>query len=187
MKKQLFSGTALAVALLLGAAQPQAQQQGQPNQGGAANRAETPGRPAVPDSDVDYTRSMERLFQAAQRLRESVQSMAQQPAGERRNQAMAQAREALLHTQQAMVSLPPNLRTNQNYRDAEQRVGEAERALQGNQPDPQRAGSAVDALLVLVPRLQAEAGGAQVVVREASPTVQVQQAQPQVTVQQPQP
>jgi sporulation protein YlmC with PRC-barrel domain len=101
---------------------------------------------------------MERLFQAAQRLRESVQSMAQQPAGDRRNQAMAQAREALLHTQQAMVSLPPNLRTNQNYRDAEQRVGEAERALQGSQPDAQRAQGAADALLIVVPRLQADAG-----------------------------
>ena len=39
--------------------------------------------------------------------------MAQQPAGERRNQAAQQAREALLETQQAMVMLPPDLRTAQ--------------------------------------------------------------------------
>ena len=164
MKGHLFSGTALAAALLLTAApgiadaQTAAQPQAQPGQPAGPSRAETPGRPAIPASDVDYTKSMERLFQAAQRLRESVQSMAQQPAGERRNQAMAQAREALLHTQQAMVSLPPNLRTNQNYRDAEQRVGEAERALQGNQPDAQRAQGAADALIIVVPRLQADAG-----------------------------
>lgn len=197
MKAQLFSGTALAAALL--AAAPgiaDAQTAGQPP---GPTRAETPGRPAIPASDVDYTKSMERLFQAAQRLRESVQSMAQQPAGERRNQAMAQAREALLHTQQAMVSLPADLRTNQNYRDAEQRVGEAERALQGNQPDAPRAQGAVDALLIVVPKLQADArtalaaaGGAAgdaatVVVREGSPSIQVNQAQPTVTVRQPEP
>ena len=186
MKAQLFSGAALAAALLaapgIAGAQTAAQPQAQPGQAAAPSRAETPGRPAIPASDVDYTKSMERLFQAAQRLRESVQSMAQQPAGERRHQAMAQAREALLHTQQAMVSLPPNLRTNQNYRDAEQRVGEAERALQGNQPDAQRAQGAVDALLVIVPRLQADAraagagapGDAAVLVREGAPSIQVQ-------------
>jgi hypothetical protein len=165
MKKQRVSGTALVAGLLLVAAPwpgdaqtplPQAQ----PGQGGGPTRADTPGRPAIPASDVEHTRSMERLFQAAQRLRESLQAMAQQPAGERRNQAMAQAREALLHTQQAMVSLPPDLRTNQNYRDAEQRVGEAERALGGNQPDSQGALGAVDALLIVVPRLQADARAA---------------------------
>jgi hypothetical protein len=61
----------------------------------------------------NYTKSMEKLQQAAQKLRESVQAMAQQPAGERRNQAAQQAREALLETQQAMVMLPPELRTAQ--------------------------------------------------------------------------
>lgn len=165
MKGQPFSGTAIAAALLLTAApgiagaQTAAQPQAQPGQAAGPTRADTPGRPAIPASDVEYTKSMERLFQAAQRLRESVQSMAQQPAGERRNQAMAQAREALLHTQQAMVGLPADLRTNQNYRDAEQRVGEAERALQGNQPDAQRAQGAADALLIVVPKLQADAAG----------------------------
>jgi hypothetical protein len=64
-------------------------------------------------SQPNYTESMERLRQAAQKLRESVQAMAQQPAGERRNQAAREAREALLETQQAMVMLPPDLRTAQ--------------------------------------------------------------------------
>lgn len=51
------------------------------------------------------TKAMERLQQAADQLRKSVQAMAQQPAGERRNQAASEAREALLETQQAMTGL----------------------------------------------------------------------------------
>jgi hypothetical protein len=62
-------------------------------------------------ANPNYTESFERLQQAAQKLRDSVQAMAQQPAGERRNQAAQAAREALLETQQAMVMLPPDLRT----------------------------------------------------------------------------
>ena len=50
-------------------------------------------------------REMEKLKSAAQRLRESVQAMAQQPAGERRNQAADQARQALFDTQQAMIAV----------------------------------------------------------------------------------
>jgi hypothetical protein len=64
-------------------------------------------------SQPNYTKSMDRLMQAAQKLRESVQAMAQQPAGEGRNKAADEAREALLETQQAMVMLPPDLRTAQ--------------------------------------------------------------------------
>ncbi|MBL0419170.1 hypothetical protein JI739_02310 [Ramlibacter sp. AW1] len=55
-------------------------------------------------SDADYERSVSQLMRAADSLRQSVQAMAQQPAGERRNQAMSQARQALWDTQQAMVS-----------------------------------------------------------------------------------
>jgi hypothetical protein len=65
---------------------------------------------AQPPND---TRSFERLKQAAQQLRESVQAMAQQPAGERRNEAARAARAALLETQEAMVMLPPELRSAQ--------------------------------------------------------------------------
>ncbi|MGQ0752700.1 MAG: hypothetical protein ACT4PS_19435 [Betaproteobacteria bacterium] len=61
-------------------------------------------------SGTGYTDSMARLKEAAQKLRESVQAMADQPAGPRRNEAMDQAREALLETQQAMINLPPELR-----------------------------------------------------------------------------
>jgi hypothetical protein len=61
----------------------------------------------------NYTQSMERLQEAAQRLRDAVQAMAQQPAGPRRNEAMRQANDALFDTQQAMIQLPPELRTGQ--------------------------------------------------------------------------
>jgi hypothetical protein len=146
----------LALLPPLAAAQPN-----QPTAQGNFTRPESPGRPAVPNSGQDYTQAMERLFQAAQRLRESIQAMAQQPSGERRDRAMAQAREALLGTQQAMVQLPPELRTDQNYRDAEARAGEARRALGGDgQADPQRAQAAVDAILVLIPRLRDDAAKA---------------------------
>ncbi|TFY99900.1 hypothetical protein [Ramlibacter rhizophilus] len=55
-------------------------------------------------SDADYQRSVTQLMRAADSLRQSVQQMAQQPAGERRNRAMEQARQALWDTQQAMVA-----------------------------------------------------------------------------------
>lgn len=54
----------------------------------------------------EYRASLAKLQKAADRLRESVQAMATQPAGDRRNSAMQEAREALLETQQAMVYLP---------------------------------------------------------------------------------
>jgi hypothetical protein len=63
------------------------------------------------ETNPNYTESFERLKQAAQKLRDSVQAMAEQPAGERRSRAAQAAREALLETQQAMVMLPPGLRT----------------------------------------------------------------------------
>ena len=161
---QLLSPPTIAAAILLApqlvtaqsahSNQPAPAAQAPATQGGAYTRSDTTGRPAVPSSTVDYTKPMERLFQAAQRLREAVQAMAQQPAGERRNQAMAGAREALLQVQQAMVQLPPELRTQQNYGDAQARLGETQKALQGDQADTQKAQAAVDAYLVLVPKLQ---------------------------------
>jgi hypothetical protein len=59
----------------------------------------------------NYTVTMDRLMQGAQKLRESVQAMAQQPAGPGRNAAAAKAREALGETQQAMIDLPPQMRS----------------------------------------------------------------------------
>ncbi|WP_332813894.1 beta/gamma crystallin domain-containing protein [Ramlibacter sp.] len=51
----------------------------------------------------DYDAAVTRLMQTADQLRQAVQAMAQQPAGERRNQAIRQANRALLDTQVAMA------------------------------------------------------------------------------------
>ena len=64
-----------------------------------------------PKAQPNYTKAMDRLRQAAGKLRESVQAMVEQPAGPHRNAAAREAREAILETQQAMISLPPQLRS----------------------------------------------------------------------------
>ncbi|MGK7870521.1 hypothetical protein [Falsiroseomonas sp. E2-1-a20] len=58
----------------------------------------------------NYSRSMDHLLVAAQSLREAIQDLAQQPAGERRNQAISEMQDALLETQQAMMRIPPDMR-----------------------------------------------------------------------------
>jgi hypothetical protein len=57
----------------------------------------------------NYSDSMARLQEAAQRLREGIQQIAQHPVGERRNGAISQAHKALFDVQQAMIHLPPEL------------------------------------------------------------------------------
>jgi hypothetical protein len=58
-------------------------------------------------SQPDSPQSVEALQKAAQRLRESVQAMAQEPPGDRRNEAIKAAHQALYDTNQAMIQLPP--------------------------------------------------------------------------------
>lgn len=57
-------------------------------------------------SEADYSKSMEKLKQATQNLRDSAQAMATQPAGEGRNRAIQQVNEAILEANSAMVWLP---------------------------------------------------------------------------------
>lgn len=78
-------------------------------QGTSSSSATQDGR--VPSVEAQYTRSMEKLQAGAQRLRESIQALAQKPPGRERDQALAKAHEALLTTQQAMLDLPPELRS----------------------------------------------------------------------------
>jgi hypothetical protein len=59
----------------------------------------------------DRTPPMERLFGAAQGLREAIQATAQLPPGDRRDRAIDLLHEALLKTQQAMALIPPEQRT----------------------------------------------------------------------------
>ena len=99
---------------------------------------------------------MERLKEAAQRLRETIQTLATAPAGEKRNQAMDTARQALLETQQAMIDLPPGLRarsgkmTEAEYgaamdklKEAAQRLRDSAQAM-ATQPAGQRRNEAID-------------------------------------------
>ncbi|HEX6321201.1 MAG TPA: hypothetical protein VFZ84_20230 [Burkholderiales bacterium] len=119
--------------------------------GGAA--AQAPQGQAGPASAgataPNYGESMTRLQQAAQKLREAVQAMAQQPAGPRRNAAADEARQAILETQSAMIQLPPELRTSSgtgpNYtasmarlQEAAQRLREAVQAMAGQPAGPGR-------------------------------------------------
>lgn len=54
-------------------------------------------------STASYDESVKKLMKAADSLRDSIQEMAQKPAGDARNQAIRQANEALLETQSAMA------------------------------------------------------------------------------------
>ena len=72
------------------------------------------GGAVYPKSDAEYTRAMENLLKAAQRFRESIQSMAQLQPGPQRDQAIKEAHQALSDTTQAMIQLPPEMRTEKN-------------------------------------------------------------------------
>lgn len=102
--KSLFNNRSISIATILavgagGACVVQAQQAGQ---GGK--------QPQVVSASVDHTKSMDRLQGAAQKLRESIQALAQQSPGPGRDAALASARDALLETQRAMIDLPADLR-----------------------------------------------------------------------------
>ena len=59
-----------------------------------------------------HSQSMAALERSAQRLREAIQSLAQEHPGLGRDQAMSNARRALHDTQQAMIQLPPEYRVS---------------------------------------------------------------------------
>lgn len=104
MQMRAFSATvALAVLAASSIAPAQAQQQNPQSQAAAAQQKAVTASP-------EYSKSMKELQRAAQRLRESIQKLAQQQPGPKRDRALENAREALFDTQQAMVQLPPELR-----------------------------------------------------------------------------
>lgn len=120
----------------------------------AAGESDKSKKPGVVSTSPDYSKSMERLQQAAQKLREAVQAMAQEPAGERRNRAIAQAQEGLLETHRAMMALPPELRvgsaTSPDYtksmerlQAAAQKLREAAQAM-AQQPAGERRNQSID-------------------------------------------
>lgn len=95
-------GTALAVLLLFAGANHAAETQ--------QSSSTTSSKPKLATTQVDETKTMDALLRAAQKLRESIQALAQQPAGPKRTQAMEAARDALVTTQRAMLDLPPETR-----------------------------------------------------------------------------
>jgi hypothetical protein len=70
------------------------------------------GQTGVISAAPIYSNSMLELRHAAQSLRETIQALAQEPVGSRRQQAMSDARKALYDTQQAMLRLPPEYRVS---------------------------------------------------------------------------
>ncbi|MBC5785439.1 hypothetical protein H8N03_21000 [Ramlibacter sp. USB13] len=97
----------LALALVAAAASAQVRPDLPPQHRSSGTVATTSG----------YDASVQALMAAADALRESIQAMAQQPAGPRRDQAIRNANRALLQTQVAMAdaydatAFPPSTRT----------------------------------------------------------------------------
>src|SRR6185369_1973329 len=101
--KQLELAAAAAMAIL--AAGPLA------DASAAVNGTAPAQSPDVLSAVPKYTPAMRDLLDAAQSLRESIQVMAQEPAGAERDAAMDEARRALRQAQRSMLDLPPNLRS----------------------------------------------------------------------------
>lgn len=72
----------------------------------------TRGQTGVISAAPVYSHSMLELRHAAQRLRETIQALAQQPTGSGRQHAMSDTRTALYDTQQAMIRLPSEYRVS---------------------------------------------------------------------------
>ena len=102
MRKSIPLITAIAFAAAAAAAQ-----QGAPGEQSAAGTQQASGAHVT---SPDFSQSMDKLQQAARRLRESIQSMARKPAGPDREQAIKDAHDALFETQQAMLALPTQRR-----------------------------------------------------------------------------
>lgn len=142
MNKNLFWGVLVAAstAAALPAVAQTAQEKGQ-------------SAPTASSATPNDAKTINELQQAAQRLREAVQTMAQAPAGDQRNQAIRAGNDALLSVHRAMANLPPNLLTagadETQYKKAmdllqqsAQRLREAAQAL-AQQPAGERRNEAI--------------------------------------------
>lgn len=102
-----------------------------------AQRGVPLGAGTVVSAQPDPTEAMQKLSQAAQRLRESIQALAQKPAGSERDRGIMQAQEALLETQRAMLQLPPEMRSQgaastATYDESVQKMVKASEALRAS-------------------------------------------------------
>src|SRR5688572_18606326 len=84
----------------------------QAQQGAQQGNAGTGNEGRVLSATPIHSEAVVALERAAQRLRESIQSLAQKPAGSQRDQALSDARRALYDTQQSMMRLPPEYRVS---------------------------------------------------------------------------
>jgi hypothetical protein len=90
-------------------------QQSQAYQSGMQSGTETSTRAnanSISAPDPEYSRSMQQLLASAQKLRESIQHLAQLPPGDGRNEAIRETHQALFDTHQAMISLPLQYRAS---------------------------------------------------------------------------
>ena len=102
-------------------------------------------RTASTAPSAGYDESVQRLMKAADSLRHSIQEMAQQPPGERRDRAIAEAHQALQDTQSAMLSAytPPGART--------MGAGPQKAPATGQDATSQAGGTGTASVLLLVP------------------------------------
>ena len=135
---------ALAIGLFCSATAAQAQGQTSPaTQGGSTQPT------AVQSAGPTHTKEMDRLLQAAQKLRDAIHEIAERAPTPQRSDAIRQANEALLDTQRAMLDLPPEMRTNpdpqigeteamRRLKEAAQRLREAVQAMAAEPAGPRR-------------------------------------------------
>lgn len=136
------------------------------------------------------------LQQAEQALRQAQQGLSGSAQGNQQ-QMLQQARQAVSQTQQAIGQMPLGMQGQDTYKKAQQQLSEAQSALQGDQPDRQKAATELREVADAVASLRGgmdsanassgNASGARIAVQQQAPQVTVQQPAPQVTVQQPQP
>lgn len=123
-------------------AQAQGQNSPAPQGGNAAAASTQPANPA-------HSKEMDRLLQAAQKLRDAIHELAQQAPTTQRSEAIRQADAALLDAQRAMLDLPPDLRTTANpqigdteamrrLQEAAQKLREAVQAMASEPAGPRR-------------------------------------------------
>jgi hypothetical protein len=90
-------------------ADPKEAAAGSPSASGASVTSGAGGRSTSSAGTANDDKAIENLQAAAQSLRESIQRMAQMPAGEKRAEAIRESNEALMQVQAAMASLPSHL------------------------------------------------------------------------------
>jgi hypothetical protein len=129
--------------------------QGQPGSMGQGPGSPSPQGQVITEPPPQPSLSMDRLQRATEDLRKAIQAMAEQPAGDRRNEAMRTAERAILET---MVQLPASLRASQEYRDTQAQVEETHRLLRDRNSNPQQAKAAADRLAGHIPRLKQQTG-----------------------------